>query len=90
MSKFSLEVEAAFVEGAENDVTEQLDSVLAIIVTTHGGIPVEPPESSSRFSYKRQFVNLLDCDNLLEKELQWLTKRFPGTRFTLKEYVTPD
>ncbi len=90
MTKFSLEVEASFIEGSESDIRDQLDSVLAIIVTTHGGIPVEASGSSTRSSYRRQFVDILDCDNLLEKEMEWFAKKFPGIRFTLKEYVTPD
>ncbi len=90
MSRFSLEVEASFLEGSENDVTDQLDSVLGIIVTTHDGVPAEASGSSARFSYERRFVNLLDCDNLLEKELEWLKTKFPGTRFALTEYQTAE
>jgi hypothetical protein len=32
-------------------------------------------------------VNISDCESSLEKEVEWLRKKFPYTRFTLKEFT---
>lgn len=85
MSSYSLEVAASFVEGFENDNSSKLDSVLGIIARIHKGTIVESSDSSTKLSYQRKCVNILDCDNMLKREVEWLRKKFPDTRFTLKE-----
>ena len=64
---------------------EQLESALDAIATVHGGMVVQSAEASTK-SYLRQYVNILDCESSLEEEVQWLRKKFPDTRFTLKEF----
>jgi len=79
MSRYTLEVIAPRVE-------DQLVSALEAIATIHGGAVVESPQASAK-AYQRQYVNILDCERSLEREVEWLRSKFPETRFTLKEFM---
>ena len=78
MSRYTLEVIAPSVE-------DELASALDAIATVHGGAVVGPKLSTG--PYRRQFVNIFDCEDSLESEVDWLRNKFPHSRFTLKEYM---
>ena len=77
MSRYTLEVVAP--QGGDD-----LVSALDAIATVHGGAVVG---SSSSGPYQRRFVNISDCEDSLEGEVEWLRNKFPHSRFTLKEYM---
>jgi hypothetical protein len=79
VSRYTLEVIAPHVE-------DQLVSALEAIATIHGGAVVESAQVSAK-TYQRQYVNILDCERSLEREVEWLRSKFPETRFTLKEFM---
>ena len=87
MSRYTLEVRSPFVEGSPKDSADQLSSVLNTIAETHGGIVVEAIDATTE-TYQRRCVNIVDCEGSLEKEVVWLRKKFPNTRFTLKEFTS--
>jgi len=88
MSSYSLDVTTSFVEGAQNDNIDELDSMLGIIADIHGGIVLDSSDVPSQFAYQRHCVEILDCGNLLYREVEWLRRKFPFTRFTLKEFTS--
>jgi hypothetical protein len=79
MSRYTLEV-------VTNRVEDQLASALEAIATIHGGEVVESAGVSTR-NYHRQFVNIFDCERSLAQEVEWLRRKFPESRFTLKELM---
>lgn len=87
MGRYTLEVVIPFTEQSLNDEEEQLESALEAIATVHGGMVVESAEASTK-KFQRQYVNIFDCENSLEEEVNWLRKKFPDTRFTLKEFMS--
>jgi len=86
MSRYTLEVIAPFAKDLPDDDGE-LASALDAIATVHGGMVVESAKASAN-SYQRQYVNIFDCESSLEEEVKWLRKKFPYTRFTLKEFTS--
>jgi hypothetical protein len=86
MGRYTLEVvEPYFRESPVDD--DQLSSALDAIATVHGGMVVESTKASARH-YQRQFVNILDCEDLLEHDVEWLRHMFPYVRFALKEFTS--
>jgi hypothetical protein len=77
MSRYTLEVVAP---SGEDELAPALDA-LAVV---HGGSVVGSPPTGP---YRRRFVNIFDCEDSLEGEVEWLRSRFPHSRFTLKEYM---
>lgn len=77
MSRYTLEVVAPSVE-------DELASALDALAVVHGGSVVG---SAPTGPYRRRFVNIFDCEDSLESEVQWLRNKFPHSRFTLKEYM---
>jgi hypothetical protein len=88
MSRYTLEVVEPVSTIAPNDDEELLVSALDAIATVHGGMVVEGSHSS-RKGFQRHYVNIFDCESSLEDEVQWLRKKFPDIRFTLKEFMAP-
>ena len=86
MSRFTLEV----VEPQSGDPLdhgeEPLESALDAMATVHGGMVVGSAGNPTRSS-QRHYVNIFDCEDSLEGEVQWLRRKFPHVRFTLKEFM---
>ena len=82
MSRYTLEVTAPFAIGSKDDEGNKLASALDIIATVHGGKVVEPAPSQS--SHSLSCVNIIDCENSLERDVDWLREKFPDIRFVLK------
>jgi hypothetical protein len=87
VGRYTLEVVVPFTEETQSDEEEQLESALDAIATVHGGMVVESAAPSPK-SHQRQYVNIFDCESSLEEEVKWLRKKFPYTRFTLKEFMS--
>lgn len=77
MSRYTLEVIAPH---GGDDLASALDAIALV----HGGAVVG---SSSTGPIRRRFVNIFDCEDSLEGEVEWLKNKFPHSRFTLKEYM---
>mgnify|MGYP004707858835 CR=1 FL=1 len=77
MGRYTLEVVAP--QGAD-----ELVSALDAIAMVHGGAVVGSPSAGP---VRRRFVNIFDCEDSLEGEVEWLRSKFPDTRFTLKEFM---
>jgi hypothetical protein len=88
VGRYTLEVITPFVQEFPTADEEQLESALDAVAIVHGGMVVESEEASAR-KFQRQYVNIFDCENSLEEEVKWLRKKFPDSRFTLKEFTTP-
>ncbi len=86
MSRYTLEVVELVPKAFRDSDEEQLESALDAIATVHGGMVVESAEASKK-SHQRHYVNIFDCESSLEEEVEWLRKRFPDIRFTLKEFM---
>ena len=83
MGRYTLEVvEPTFKVPVVDE--EELVSVLDALATVHGGQVVESPGSAPR---SRHYVNIFDCETSLKDEVEWLRRRFPDIRFTLKEFM---
>ncbi len=83
MSRYTLQVVAPFGSGSPEESAEQLASALDALALIHGGTVVD---SSVSAKAAFQYVNISDCESSLEKEVEWLRRKFPSTRFTLKEF----
>jgi len=86
LRRYTLEVIAPFVIlGFRKENPELLASALDAIAAIYGGV-----ESSrvSKIRNRRQYVDIFDCEGSLEKQVEWLRKKFPTTRFILKETTT--
>jgi hypothetical protein len=90
MSRYSLEVVSPFILGVPSEEANRLSFALESLATIHGGMVVEPSDALSRSPYRRQYVNIFDCEDSLGKEVEWLRREFPDTKFTLKEFMQPD
>ena len=77
MSRYTLEVVAPQGE-------DELVSALDAIAIVHGGAVVGAFHMGP---LRRRFVNIFDCEDSLEGEVEWLRNKFPHSRFTLKEYM---
>ena len=86
MSRYTLQVTAPFESGSQNENADLLASALDAIAIIHGGTVVDS-STSARAAYQRQYVNISDCESSLESEVEWLRRKFPYTRFTLKEFT---
>ena len=86
MSRYTLEVVEPVLKGAMEADEEELESALDALATVHGGMVVGSAESTVK-SRQRHYVNIFDCETSLEDEVQWLRKKFPDIRFTLKEFM---
>jgi hypothetical protein len=84
MSRYTLQVVAPFAPGSQEESADQLASALDAIALIHGGTVVDS-SASAKAAY--QYVNISDCESSLEKEVEWLRRKFPYTRFTLKEFT---
>lgn len=83
MGRYTLEVIAPFlIANFRNENADLLVSALEAVATMYGGV-----ESSrvSKLRNRRQYVNILDCESSVEKQVEWLRKKFPATRFILRE-----
>jgi hypothetical protein len=87
MVRYSLEVMAPLVRGVPGENALRLVFALESLAVIHGGAVVEPPDADSQPSYRRQYVNISDCESTLEKEVEWLRREFPDTTFTLKKLM---
>jgi hypothetical protein len=86
MSRYTLQVIAPFAPGSQEESAAMLASALDAIATIHGGTVVDS-STHAKAAYQRQYVNITDCESSLEKEVEWLRRKFPYTRFTLKEFT---
>jgi hypothetical protein len=86
MSRFTLEVVQPQSGVPLDSDEEPLESALDAVATVHGGMVVGSPANTGKSS-ARHYVNIFDCEDSLEDEVQWLRKRFPHVRFTLKEFM---
>jgi hypothetical protein len=86
MSRYTLQVVAPFAAWSQDESADQLASALDAIALIHGGAVVDS-SVSAKAAYQRQYVNISDCESSLEKEVEWLKRKFPHTRFTLKEFT---
>jgi hypothetical protein len=84
VSRYTLQVVAPFAAVSPEESADQLASALDAIAMIHGGAVVDS-SVSARAAY--QYVNISDCESSLEKEVEWLKRKFPHTRFTLKEFT---
>lgn len=66
----------------EGELADALDA----IATVHGGKVVESAGTRQN-ARQRHYVNIFDCESSLEREVDWLRKKFPEVRFTLKELM---
>jgi hypothetical protein len=89
MGRYTLEVVAPLVKHSPSDEGEQLVSALDAVATTHGGMVVDASTRASKKKRQRQYVNIFDCEDSLGREVEWLRKKFPDTRFTVKEFTAP-
>ncbi len=86
MGRYTLEIVEPRAEASSQDEKEELDSALDALATVHGGMVVGSAQKSG-VSVQRQYVNIFDCESSLEGEVDWLRKRFPEIRFTLKQFT---
>ena len=84
MRGYILEVIAPFVIGSQSEDADLLSSALDAVATIYGAVAVESSAVPKKRN-QRKYVNILDCANTLEKEIEWLRKTFPTIRFILKE-----
>ncbi len=87
MSRYTLEVVEPPAKEYLRIDEDQLQSALDAIATVHGGALVESPVSAK--GSKRSYVNIFDCESSLKDEVEWLRKKFPDIRFTLKDLTSP-
>ena len=87
MSRYTLEVveppPKPYLQIDEN----QLETALDALATVHGGMVVESGDVYAG-SRQRRFVNIFDCEKSLEREVEWLRRKFPDVRFTLKQFTS--
>ena len=85
MSRYTLEVVEPLPRTYLEIDEEQLESALDAIATVHGGMVVESYGASTA-GYQRRFVNIYDCEDSLQAEVEWLRSKFPDVRFKLKQF----
>ena len=86
MGRYTLQVVAPFTSGPQEESPELLASALDAIAIIHGGTVVDSSDST-RAAYQFQYINISDCESSLAQEVEWLRRKFPSTRFTLKEFT---
>jgi hypothetical protein len=86
VGRFTLEIVEPVTKGPLPADEEELASALDAIATVHGGKVVESAGRRRRTPH-RVYVNIFDCESSLEREVAWLSKRFPEVRFTLKQLM---
>ena len=87
MHKYCLDVTASVAGVAADNNLNRLVFALDAIASIHGGKVLELTDALTNVSYHRQCVNLLDCENALGKELDWLRNEFPSVLFGLAEMI---
>lgn len=85
MSSYALEVITPNGPGAQSEKADRLSFALESLAMIHGGKLVEPPGAPAEPSHHRQLVSIHNCESTLEKEVEWLRREFPETRFTLRQ-----
>jgi len=87
MGRYALEVVAPYENGVPSEDADRLAFALESLAMIHGGKVVEPSDGAASPHFRRQFVNIYDCESSLASEVEWLKKQFPTTRFTLKQFM---
>ena len=85
MSRYTLEIVEPSPKSHSYIDEGQLESALQAIATVHGGMVVETDQASKK-GHQRRFVNIFDCEKSLGTEVEWLRRKFPDVRFTLRQF----
>lgn len=86
MQKYCVDVVAPLVEGPADNLNK-LIFALDALAALHGGKVLELTDGLATVLYHRQCVNLIDCEDSLGKELDWLQKEFPQVQFGLAQMM---
>ena len=84
MNAYTLKVKALFVVGSSNEIIERLSRQLSVLAEKHGGKVVEP-DPFAIMSYVRWYVNLVDNEQSLEREIGKFAGKYPGVLFVLEK-----